>query len=71
MEKNEFKTGLPEMLRSYLKFGLDQVDANADHTACLRGWEERSGVQLKRTEKVADIPQEDFEHRLKGLNRPE
>ncbi|KAM0712061.1 hypothetical protein Q7P37_011155 [Cladosporium fusiforme] len=71
MDKQEFKTGLPEMLRSYLKFSLDRVDPMADHTACLRGWEERSGVQLKRTEKVADIPREDFEHRLKGLNRPE
>jgi hypothetical protein len=36
----------------------------------LKGWEERSGVKLKRTEKVQDIPKEDFEHRWKGLNRP-
>lgn len=71
MERNEFKTGLPEMLRSYLQFGLDRVDAGADHTACLKGWEKRSGVQLKTTDKVADIPREDFAHRLKGLNRPE
>lgn len=71
MEKQEFKTGLPDMIRSYLKFSLDRVDPAADHTACLKGWEERSGVQLKKTEKVADIPREDFEHRLKGLNRPE
>lgn len=70
MEKSQFETGLPQMLRSYLKFGLDRVDPAADHTACLKGWEERSGVQIKRTEKVADIPKEDFEHRLKGLNRP-
>lgn len=70
MEKSQFETGLPQILRSYLKFGLDRVDPAADHTACLKGWEERSGVQIKRTEKVADIPKEDFEHRLKGLNRP-
>lgn len=70
MEMSQFETGLPQMLRSYLKFGLDRVDPAADHTACLKGWEERSGVQIKRTEKVADIPKEDFEHRLKGLNRP-
>lgn len=71
MEKQEFKTELPGLLRGYLKHGLDQVDPAADHTACLKGWEERSGVQLKRTEKVQDIPKEDFEHRWKGLNRPE
>lgn len=70
MEKSEFETGLPQMLKSYLKFGLDQVDPAADHTACLKGWEARSGVRIKRTEKVADIPKEDFEHRLKGVNRP-
>lgn len=70
MKKQEFETGLPEMLRAYLKYGLDRVDPAADHTACLKGWEERSGVQLKRTEKVQDIPKEDFEHRWKGLNRP-
>ena len=70
MAKQEFETGLPEMLRAYLKYGLDRVDPAADHTACLKGWEDRSGVQLKRTEKVRDIPKEDFEHRWKGLNRP-
>jgi 3-hydroxyisobutyrate dehydrogenase-like beta-hydroxyacid dehydrogenase len=70
MQKSEFQTGLPEMLRSYLQFGLDRVDAAADHTACLVGWEERSGVRLKKTEEVREIPREDFEHRLKGLNRP-
>ena len=42
----------------------------ADHTAALVGWEKRSGVQLKKTEKAEDIPQKDFDHRLKGLNRP-
>lgn len=70
MAKQEFETGLPEMLRGYLKYGLDRGDPAADHTACLKGWEDRSGVQLKRTEKVQDIPKEDLEHRWKGLNRP-
>lgn len=71
MDKQQFQTELPELLRGYLKDGLDRVDPAADHTACLVGWEERSGVQLKRTEKVQDIPKEDFEHRWNGLNRPE
>jgi hypothetical protein len=70
MERQGFETGLPEMVRGYLKYGLDRVDPAADHTACLVGWEERSGVTLKRTEEVKEIPQEDFEHRLRGLNRP-
>jgi 3-hydroxyisobutyrate dehydrogenase-like beta-hydroxyacid dehydrogenase len=70
MEKQEFQTGLPEMLRGYLQDGLDRVGPAADHTECLVGWEERSGVRLKRTEGVREIPREDFEHRLRGLNRP-
>jgi len=37
----------------------------------LVGWEKRSGVKLNRTEQVKDIPEADFEHRLKGLNRPQ
>lgn len=70
MEEAGFRTGLPAMLRGYLQDGLDRVDPAADHTACLVGWEERSGVRLEKTEDVKDIPREDFEHRLKGLNRP-
>jgi hypothetical protein len=53
--------------------GLDVIGEErrktADHTECIRGWEERCGVELKRTEVVRDIPAEDFEHRLKGLNQ--
>jgi hypothetical protein len=70
MEKQEFQTGLPEMLRVYLQDGLDRVDPAADHTACLVGWEESVGVRLKRTEGVREIPREGLEHRLKGFDRP-
>ena len=70
MQHNDFKTELPDVVRGYLAHALKQVDSNADHTAALVGWEKRSGVQLKRTEQVQDIPKEDFDHRLKGLNRP-
>jgi 3-hydroxyisobutyrate dehydrogenase-like beta-hydroxyacid dehydrogenase len=70
MERSGFRTGLPGMLRGYLQDGLDRVDPRADHTACLVGWEERSGVALNKTREVKEIPREDFEHRLRGLNRP-
>lgn len=71
MEFNGFRTGLPEMLRGYLQQSLDCVEPGADHTKALVGWEKRSGVELKRTKEVKEIPREDFEHRLKGLNRPQ
>lgn len=70
MKHNDFQTELPELTRKYLSDALNEVEPMADHTKALVGWEKRSGVQLKRTEKAEDIPKKDFDHRLKGLNRP-
>lgn len=70
MEHNGFQTELPDLLQRNLQYSLDQVEPDADHTKCLPGWEKRSGVKLKKTEQVEDIAKEDFEHRLRGLNRP-
>lgn len=72
MKHNNFQTELPGLLRGYLSHSMEVIGPDsrtADHTECIRGWEERSGETLKKTEKVRDIPSEDFEHRLKGLNR--
>lgn len=73
MKHSGFETDLPGVLKGCLQHGLDVIGEErgktADHTECIRGWEERCGVELKRTEKVQDIPEEDFEHRLRGLNR--
>lgn len=69
MEHNKFKTDLPGLLKGYLDYSLQQVEPMADHTKALVGWEKRSGVQLKKTETVNEIPEEDFNHRRQGLNR--
>ena len=69
MQHNKFQTELPGLLKGYLGHALEQVEPMADHTKALVGWEQRSGVKLKKTETVPDIPEEDFEHRRKGLNR--
>ena len=71
MKHNDFQTELPALLKKYLGDALEQVEPMADHTKALVGWEKRSGVEIKKTEKVEDIPQKDFDHRLKGLNRKE
>ncbi|KAF2767136.1 6-phosphogluconate dehydrogenase C-terminal domain-like protein [Teratosphaeria nubilosa] len=71
MVHNKVETELPGLLRAYLSEALGRVDPMADHTAALEGWEKKSGISVKRTEKVKDIPREDFEHRLRGLNRKE
>ena len=73
MKHSNFQTDLPGLLRGYLSHSMDVIgpdrNSTADHTECIRGWEERSGETLKKTPKVKDIPKEDFEHRLQGLNR--
>ncbi|KAK3679212.1 hypothetical protein LTR78_000773 [Recurvomyces mirabilis] len=69
MEHNGFETELPALLKRYLGDALGEVEKDADHTKALVGWEKRAGVKLKRTEKVEEIAKEDFEHRLRGLNR--
>jgi 3-hydroxyisobutyrate dehydrogenase-like beta-hydroxyacid dehydrogenase len=69
MKHNKFETELPALTKRYLNDALQEVEPMADHTKCLVGWEKRSGVQIKRSGEVEDIPKKDFEHRLKGLNR--
>ena len=69
MKHNGFETELPGLTRRYLGDALKEVEQDADHTKSLAGWEKRADVTIKRTEKAQDIPREDFEHRLRGLNR--
>lgn len=69
MQHNEFDTDLPNLVERYLSDALEHVEPQSDHTKVLVGWERRSGVSLKKTEKAKDIPAKDFEHRLLGLNR--
>lgn len=64
-----FETGLPSMVRGCLREALEGIGQGADHTEALRGWENRAGLELRRTEQVERIPEEDFRHRLEGLNR--
>ncbi|KAF3004069.1 hypothetical protein E8E13_002531 [Curvularia kusanoi] len=69
MQHSEFDTKLPGLLRGYLGEALALVDQRADHTESIRGWENRAGFELKKTETVQRIPDEDFKHRLEGINR--
>lgn len=68
-----FETDLPPLLSKYLSHAMhvigDHRNKLADHTECIRGWEQRAGVEINKTDKVRDIPPEDFEHRCNGLNR--
>lgn len=45
-----FETELPELSIKYLQEALDQVQPDADHTECLKSWEKRAGIELKKSE---------------------
>ena len=70
MAHNQFQTDLPDVIEKYLSEALSKVDKQADHTQVLRSWEERSGVEIKTSPQSSTIAKEDFDHRLRGLNRP-
>lgn len=75
MQHSAFETKLPGLLKEYLSHSLHVIGPErarvADHTECIRGWEERAGggLTIRKTESVKDIPAQDFEHRRLGLNR--
>ncbi|KAL5372700.1 hypothetical protein DPSP01_013317 [Paraphaeosphaeria sporulosa] len=69
MREVGFETELPGVLRGHLRDALGVVEKCADHTEAIRGWERRVGLELKRTVRVDRIREEDFRHRLEGLNR--
>ena len=69
MDHSQFKTDLPDLIHRYLADALDQVEPQADHTKVLVGWEKRAGLEIHQTGKPTDILEQDFQHRLKGLNR--
>lgn len=69
LEHSRFETELPGLVRRYLGDALKEVDERADHTESLRGWEKRAGFEVKKTDKVQKIPEKDFKHRLKGINK--
>ncbi|KAH8789937.1 2-hydroxy-3-oxopropionate reductase [Hyaloscypha sp. PMI_1271] len=53
-----FETGLPQLAIGYLEDSLVGLKGDADHTECLKGWEKRAGVELRKsgqpTEKVVE-----------------
>jgi 3-hydroxyisobutyrate dehydrogenase len=44
-----FETNLPELAISYLEDALMGLKSDADHTECLKGWEKRAGIELRKS----------------------
>ncbi|KAF2453701.1 2-hydroxy-3-oxopropionate reductase [Lineolata rhizophorae] len=51
IESTGFKTGFPDLALHDLSDGLKLVQDGACHTECLKSWESRAGVTLKRRER--------------------
>jgi len=49
-----FETELPQLSIKYLEDAMARLPPNADHTECLKGWEQRGGIELKKTEQPND-----------------
>jgi hypothetical protein len=49
-----FETGLPELAIGYLENALAGLKDDADHTECLKGWEKRAGIELKKSERPTE-----------------
>lgn len=50
IESVGFETGLPDMSIEYLSHALKVTRPDADHTECLKVWEQRAGLELKKSE---------------------
>lgn len=50
-----FDTKLPGLARAYLEEALPLVEKGACHSECLRSWEKRAGVEIKKTEREASF----------------
>jgi hypothetical protein len=49
-----FETGLPELAIGYLENALAGLKDDSDHTECLKGWEKRAGIELKKSEQPTE-----------------
>jgi hypothetical protein len=50
IESVGFDTKLPDLSIEYLEHAKGLTDADADHTECLKGWEYRAGIELRKSE---------------------
>jgi 3-hydroxyisobutyrate dehydrogenase-like beta-hydroxyacid dehydrogenase len=51
IEKSGFQSDLPALALKYLEESMKNVAQGADHSECLKSWEERAGVEIKKSER--------------------
>lgn len=54
IEKSGFQSDLPALALKYLEDSTKLVGKGADHSECLKSWEQRAGVEIEKTQKRTD-----------------
>lgn len=54
IESVGFETALPDLAIKLLAEAQELVEPDACHTECLKLWEKRAGIELKRSEQPTD-----------------
>lgn len=51
IEKAGFDTELPRLALHYLEESVKYAEKGACHSACIKSWEKRAGVEIQKTER--------------------
>ncbi|KAF2178597.1 2-hydroxy-3-oxopropionate reductase [Zopfia rhizophila CBS 207.26] len=54
MEKSGFRSDLPRLALEYLEDSMQLTEKGACHSECIKGWEKRAGVEIKKTIRADD-----------------
>ncbi|KAF2015703.1 2-hydroxy-3-oxopropionate reductase [Aaosphaeria arxii CBS 175.79] len=54
IEQSGFESELPGLALKYLEDSLKLVETGADHSECIKSWEQRAGVEIAKTERRGD-----------------
>lgn len=55
IEKSGFQSELPALALKYLEESMNLVEPGADHSECLKSWEQRAGVEIEKTEATKKV----------------
>lgn len=50
IDKSGFQTELPALALKNLEEGMNMVEEGACHSECIKAWEKRAGVEIKKTD---------------------
>lgn len=51
IESSGFQSELPSLALKYLEESAKLVEKGADHSECLKSWEQRAGIEINKTDR--------------------